>query len=132
MKYILFIMISCGVLACNSSRKLNRSVQPVTAADKVWNPANVAAFEKRLEALRLRYNIPSLAIGIVNEKQLVVQGGLGYADMKKQIKPDENTVYHLASITKTFGSIILMQLVEQGKVSLDDPISKYGINLGGR
>lgn len=65
-------------------------------------------------------------------KKLVVRGGLGYANMEKQIKPDENTVYHLASITKTFGSIILMQLVEQGKVSLDDPIAKYGINLGAR
>ena len=128
MKYILFIIISWSLMAaCSPSNKL-----PVTAADKVWNTSNVAAFEKRLEALRTRYHIPSLAIGIVNEKKLVVRGGLGYADMDKQIKPDENTVYHLASITKTFGSIILMQLVEQGKVSLDDPISKYGINLGAR
>ncbi len=93
---------------------------------------NVAAFEKKLEALRNEYHIPSLAMGIVNEKKLIVRGGLGYANMEKQIKPDENTVYHLASITKTFGSIILMQLVEQGKVNLDDPISKYGINLGAR
>jgi CubicO group peptidase (beta-lactamase class C family) len=128
MKNILFILISCAALACSSTHKLN----PVTATDPVWNAANVAAFEKRLEALRLRYHIPSLAIGIVNEKKLVVRGGLGYADLKKQITPDENTVYQLASITKTFGSIILMQLVEQGKVSLDDPISKYNINLGGR
>jgi hypothetical protein len=37
---------------------------------------------------------------IVNEKKLIVRGGLGYANMEKQIKPDENTVYHLASITK--------------------------------
>ena len=93
---------------------------------------NVAAFEKKLEDLRKHVSYSFLAIGIVNEKKLVVRGGLGYADMEKQIKPDENTVYQLASITKTFGSIILMQLVEQGKVSLDDPISKYGINLGGR
>ena len=79
-----------------------------------------------------RYHIPSLAIGIVNEKKLVIRGALGYADIEKQVRPDENTVYQLASITKTFGSIILMQLVEQGKVSLDDPISKYGIDLGAR
>ena len=82
--------------------------------------------------MRIRYHIPSPAIGILNEKKLVVSGGLGYADLEKKTRPDENTVYHLASITKTFGSIILMQLVEQGKLSLDDPIAKYGINLGGR
>ena len=131
--YKILLLIFCSVaIACNSSYRLTRTANPVTAADDVWSTSNVAAFEKKLEALRIRYHIPSLAIGIVNEKKLVVSGGLGYADMEKKTRPDENTVYHLASITKTFGSIILMQLVEQGKLSLDDPIAKYGINLGGR
>jgi CubicO group peptidase (beta-lactamase class C family) len=68
----------------------------------------------------------------VNGKKLVWKESFGYADVENKIKPDENTVYHLASITKTFGSIILMQQVEAGKVNLDDPIAKYGINLGAR
>ena len=124
---ILFVMFACSPI-----RKLSSTNKPATNADDIWNSENVAAFEKKLEALRNHYHIPSLSIGIVNEKNLVVRGGLGYADMEKKLATDETTVYHLASITKTFGSIILMQLVEQGKVNLDDPISKYGINLGGR
>ena len=129
----ILIIVSCYLtIGCSSVPKLSHNDRPVTAADDVWNTANIGAFEKKLEELRVHYHIPSIAIGIVNEKKLVVRGGLGLADIKKQIKPDENTVYHLASITKTFGSIILMQLVEQGKLSLDDPIDKYGINLGGR
>jgi len=126
------IVISCIVIACSPPRKLSRTNEPITNADDVWSTENVAAFEKRLEALRNHYHIPSLSIGIVNEKNLIVRGGLGYADREKKVQPNENTVYHLASITKTFGSIILMQLVEQGKVSLDDPISKYSIDLGAR
>ena len=51
--------------------------------------------------------------------------------LKTKLTRTESTVYQLASITKTFGSIILMQQVEAGKVSLEDPIAKYGINLGG-
>src|SRR6185295_11793435 len=39
------------------------------------------------------------------------------------------TAYHLASLTKTFASTILMQLVQEGKINLDDPVSKYGIAL---
>ncbi len=132
MHKFLMIVVSCIAISCTSVGKLSQTDKPVSAADDVWSAENIADFEKDLEALRNRYHIPSLAIGIVNEKNLIVRGGLGYADIEKQIKPDENTVYHLASITKTFGSIILMQLVEQGKISLDDPISKYGINLGGR
>jgi CubicO group peptidase (beta-lactamase class C family) len=38
-------------------------------------------------------------------------------------------VYHLASLTKPFAATVLLQLVEEGKVSLDDPVSKYGISL---
>jgi CubicO group peptidase (beta-lactamase class C family) len=38
-------------------------------------------------------------------------------------------VFHLASLTKPFASTVILQLVDEGKVSLDDPVSKYGIVL---
>ena len=44
-------------------------MKPVVATDDVWNETNVAAFEKKLEALRNHYHIPSLSVGIVNEKK---------------------------------------------------------------
>ena len=96
------------------------------------NLLDTVSFVKELETLRQRYHIPSLSVGIVHEKKLVWHKGLGYADIENKIVPGEHTVYHLASVTKTFGAIILMQLVEAGKVSLDDPVTKYGINLGAR
>ena len=104
---ILIIFSCCIAIGCSSVPKLSHTDKPVIAADDVWSTGNIAAFEKKLEELRNHYHIPSIAIGIVNEKKLVVRGGSGFADIKKQIKPDENTVYHLASITKTFGSINL-------------------------
>ena len=107
-------------------------VKPVTSTDDVWRRSNIESFENKLEALRNRYHIPSLSVGIVNEKKLAWKKGFGYSDIENKKAPDENTVYQLASITKTFGSIILMQQVEEGKLSLDDPIAKYGINLGAR
>jgi CubicO group peptidase (beta-lactamase class C family) len=107
-------------------------VKAVTSADDVWRRSNIESFEDKLEALRNRYHIPSLSVGIVNEKKLAWKKGFGYSDIENKKAPDENTVYQLASITKTFGSIILMQLVEEGKLSLDDPIAKYGIDLGAR
>lgn len=88
--------------------------------------------EKKLEYLREKYHIPGISAGVVNEQKLVWKKGFGYADQEKHTEPDENTVYQVASVTKTFGSIILMQQVQAGKVSLDDPIGKYGINLGAR
>jgi CubicO group peptidase (beta-lactamase class C family) len=40
-----------------------------------------------------------------------------------------SSLFHLASLTKTFGALTIMQLVEQGLVNLDDPVSQYGISL---
>lgn len=118
------------IASCRTSR--HTAVTPVTWRDSVWSASGMAAFEARLEHLRQRYHIPGLSVGIVNERKLAWKKGLGFADVAQQRVPDENTVYQVASVTKTFGAIILMQQVEAGKASLDDPISKYGINLGAR
>src|SRR5215203_3041004 len=93
------------LLSCGTSR--TASVKPITATDDVWSENNIAAFEKKLEALRNHYHIPSLSVGIINEKKLTWKKGFGYSDIENQKKPDENTVYQLESITKTFGSLVL-------------------------
>ncbi|MGZ8537230.1 MAG: serine hydrolase domain-containing protein [Flavisolibacter sp.] len=129
-KPLLFTIVLLLTLSCSVSRTI--PVKHVTSNDEVWDPINITSFEKKLEALRKHYHIPSLSVGIVNERKLTWKKGFGYSDVENKKVPNEHTVYQLASITKTFGSIILMQLVEEGKVSLNDPISKYGINLGGR
>jgi CubicO group peptidase (beta-lactamase class C family) len=43
----------------------------------------------------------------------------------------DTTVFHLASLTKPVAATVILQLVEEGRVSLDDPVSKYGIALPG-
>ena len=102
------------------------------AQDHRWDSANLQSFENKVASLREKYHIPGLSVGVMHGKTLVWKKGFGYADIENKIAPDENTVYQVASVTKTFGSIILMQQVEAGKAGLDDPISKYGINLGAR
>ena len=52
-------------------------------------------------------------------------GAFGYATRDKDIAADTNTIYRIGSITKTFTAAILMQLVEERKVKLDDPVEKY-------
>jgi CubicO group peptidase (beta-lactamase class C family) len=61
---------------------------------------------------------------------IVLQAGLGYADLKNGIKVTPNTTFRVASITKTFTSTIIMQLVEQGKLNLGTPITAFGIDFG--
>lgn len=88
-----------------------------------------ARLESRLEALRQDLMIPALSVAVVRDQKLLWARGLGYADLERKIPATEHTTYHLASLTKTFASTVVMQLVEEGKVKLDDPVSQYGVTL---
>lgn len=47
------------------------------------------------------------------------------AQPERRIPATADTLYHLASVTKTFAAILVLQLVEQGKLDLDEPVSRY-------
>ncbi len=89
----------------------------------------IAHFETQLESLRQELKIPAYSAAIVKDQKVIWAKGFGYADVENKIPATEHTAYHLASLTKTFASTILMKLVQDGKIKLDDPVSKYGITL---
>ena len=93
------------------------------------DPERIARFETLLESLRQELKIPAYSAAIVKDQKVIWAKGFGYADIENKIPATEHTAYHLASLTKTFASTILMQLVQEGKIKLDDPVSKYGITL---
>src|SRR5687768_11473555 len=91
--------------------------------------ARIARLETLLESLRQELKIPAYSAAIVKDQKVIWAKGFGYADVENKTPATEHTAYHLASLTKTFASTILMQLVQDGKIRLDDPVSRYGINL---
>jgi CubicO group peptidase (beta-lactamase class C family) len=92
-------------------------------------PTSVPEFEQRVEELRASSHIPAITAVISKGQQVVWVKAYGFADVAAQRKAADTTVYHLASLTKPFAATVVLQLVEEGKVSLDDPVSMYGINL---
>jgi len=70
-------------------------------------------------------NLPGLSIAIVYDQELVWSKGFGYSNVDKKIPATSHTIYRIASITKLFTSTAIMQLRDQGKLQLDDPITKF-------
>src|SRR5687768_7462088 len=70
-------------------------------------------------------NIPGLSIAVVKDGQVVKAAGYGLADRRLKIPATAETVYHAGSIGKQFVATGIMLLVQEGRVSVDDPISKY-------
>ena len=89
----------------------------------------LAGFEARLDRLRAQLAIPGMSAIVMLRDSVIWEGSLGRADIGTQRRVTPETRFHLASLTKTFASTILLQLVEAGKVTLDDPVSDYGITL---
>jgi len=65
------------------------------------------------------------SVSVVRNGQPVLANGYGYADLAEGVPASANTVYRLASITKQFTAAATLHLAEEGKLSLDDPISDY-------
>ncbi|GAB2476687.1 hypothetical protein GCM10011375_21170 [Hymenobacter qilianensis] len=68
---------------------------------------------------------PGLSIAIARHGQLVFAKGYGKANVEMDVAAGPETVYKVGSITKQYTAAIVMRLVEEGKMSLTDPITKY-------
>jgi CubicO group peptidase (beta-lactamase class C family) len=62
---------------------------------------------------------------LVRDNRVVAREFYGLADAGRGVPVDEETIYHWASITKTFTGIAIMQLRDRGLLKLDDPVVKY-------
>ncbi|MGC9149404.1 MAG: serine hydrolase [Sulfolobales archaeon] len=83
----------------------------------------------RLESFILekmsKTKLPSLVISIISGDRIVYSRAFGYRDLENFVPADTETVYGIGSITKSFTSLAIMSLVEEGKLSIYDPVDKY-------
>src|SRR5262245_32351946 len=82
-------------------------------------------FEKNVDDFRSRLKIPGMSALIIKDQKVLWAKGFGFADLEKRVPATPDTLFHLASVTKTFAATLIMQLVEQGKLDLDEPMSHY-------
>jgi CubicO group peptidase (beta-lactamase class C family) len=69
--------------------------------------------------------IIGLSVAIVDEEGILMSDGFGYANKENKIRANSETLFPIASITKTFTGIAVMQLIEKGLIDLDKPIGNY-------
>jgi CubicO group peptidase (beta-lactamase class C family) len=95
---------------------------PPPVPTHVTNPADLKAYLNRLVASG---DPPGLSVVVVKGGQVVYLQAFGLADGPHGIAAAPDTVYHWWSMTKIPTAIAILQLQEQGRLSLDDPVQKY-------
>jgi CubicO group peptidase (beta-lactamase class C family) len=87
--------------------------------------ARLALFGRYVEALRRQLGMPGLSAVVVRDGKIVWEAGFGFQDVDRRVPATVDTPYRIASLTKTFTSVLLLQCVERGTLDLDTPIRQY-------
>ena len=132
MKKLMTIMLTLVILlstvgsAMAQGKKVDMPPAPSNAQGPT-DPAEMEAFLDDLLAKEMEENhIAGAAISVVKDGKLFFAKGYGYADLENKIPVDpERTVFRIGSVTKLFTWTAVMQLVEQGRLSLDADINTY-------
>lgn len=91
---------------------------------------SVRAFEKMTDEYMKKvleeYKVAGAAVSVVKDGRIFFKKGYGYADINEKIavSPD-TTAFHICSVSKVFTATAAMQMVEQGKLSLDTDVNDY-------
>ena len=85
----------------------------------------ITVFDLWVEQHIAHRGVPGLSIAVVYDQQIVWSKGYGFSDPEKNTPAAPSTVYRIGSITKLFTSTAILQLRDQEKLRLDDPVSLY-------
>jgi len=123
-----FLVALIGTMIALTLLAAHPIAQSAGTNDVTTNP-DVLAAQRLFTAwgegqLRFR-GYPGMAIGVVSDQRLVWAKGFGLANVAGKVPMTPQTKFRMASHSKLFTATAIMQLREQGKLHLDDPVSKH-------
>lgn len=110
------------IIACLSAGTRSNAQNPPTPA---LTPEQTASIAQYVSAEMAREHIPGAEVGIYHRGQILLAKGYGLADVELEVPVKPETVFQSGSVGKQFVSAAIMMLVEEGKIGLDDSITKY-------
>ncbi|HEV2750917.1 MAG TPA: serine hydrolase domain-containing protein [Gemmatimonadales bacterium] len=97
----------------------------VTVAAGGQSPAGLDSIDRYIGAELGRYHIPGASVAVLRGDSVVLARGYGYANLELRVPASDSTVYQSGSVGKQFTAAAVVMLAEQGRLSLDDPITRY-------
>ena len=85
----------------------------------------VERFEAKVATTMKEMHIPGMSVSIVKSGSVIYTRGFGARNLEKNLPATRNTLYGIGSCTKSFTALAIMQLFEQGKLDVQDPVGKH-------
>jgi CubicO group peptidase (beta-lactamase class C family) len=113
------------------SRRLQRGLGTVGLLTVVCSsgsaqaPALPDSIDSFMRAELARQRIPGISVAVLRGDSVLLARGYGLANVERHVPATDSTVYSVGSLTKPFTAAAIVLLSQQGKLRLDDPITKY-------
>lgn len=118
-RYLVIILFSVLISACSTAPQKPKQI---TAGNYDYVKEYINwLINKEMK----KQQVMGVSIAIVDNQRVVWAQGFGYSDIKNEVPATPETVYPIGSISKLFTVMATMQLAEQGKVDIDQPLKKY-------
>ena len=135
-KYFLFIVFITVFISCK--QPANKAISYSSLYDSSYMPA-VFTDTNRVEKIKAAFAVidslykkyaednhfPAISFGLVVDGQLIYKNSYGYTDVAKKIPATSSSLFRIASMSKSFTCMAILQLRDEGKLDLDDPAYLY-------
>jgi len=119
-------LVALVTFAVGSGGLSAQTIPEFPDADRPARVAQTAAVVDSLfRAHAEREHLPGFAYGVVVDGDLVYSGAFGMANLEKRTPASTRTLFRIASMSKSFTAMAILQLRDAGRLSLDDPVSDY-------
>jgi CubicO group peptidase (beta-lactamase class C family) len=104
--------------------QISLEVEEAAAATPDYS-AITGALAQQIQAAVDGTGITGLSVALVDDQNIVWSEGFGFADKENGVEADPETVYMVASVSKLFTAAAIMQLADQGKIDIDQPLQTH-------
>ncbi|MBF6606249.1 MAG: beta-lactamase family protein [Chloroflexi bacterium] len=124
-------MLSSGAVAAVADQSAspapstNPTTVPAPTPTPLPTPIPAYALQVRLNALRVQYHVPGVSVTIIWPDGRSWTGVNGWADVKRHVPVVAGTAFSVGSVSKTFLATLVLELVDENRLSLDDPVVRW-------
>ena len=125
-KFFVICLSVAFALGLSAVTVLAEEFDPNTAAPQITAENVAAFFDTAFDVQRQDHEVTGAVVSVVYRGEVLFKGGYGWADLEKRVPADpDRSLFRIASISKPFVWTAIMQLVEQGRLDLEDNVNSY-------
>lgn len=123
LKNLFFFLISITLISCQKTE----TIQPVdkkAIADSAVSLYKRKLYNIQIDSIIKKYNFNG-SIGIFKDSLILYRKNNGFSDLKNKTAINNQTIFAIGSVSKQFTAVLVLLKMEEGKLNVDDKVSKY-------